>query len=82
MAQCYCNFRQQAFHKLLPFPMKGGFMRGSVDRIEDNIAVIVYDNGKTEDIVKTGGKIKVTTDSMKEEIIDLQNKVFRRCGKV
>ena len=69
-------------------------MRGSVDRIEDNIAVIVYDNGKTEDIVndgqykegdrivKTGGKIKVTTDSMKEEIIDLQNKVFRRCVKV
>lgn len=64
-------------------------MRGSVDRIEENIAVIVYDNGRTENIlndnniykegdriVKTSGKIKVISDSMKKEIIDLQNKIF------
>lgn len=64
-------------------------MRGSIDRIEENIAVIVWDSGKIEEtacdgfkegdrVVKARGIIKkVSNDKEKREMIDLQNRILR-----
>lgn len=67
-------------------------MKGSVDRIEDNnIAVIVLDNGKVISIddnlgLKEGDRIiysntkikKINDENKKKKMIELQNKIFGR----
>lgn len=64
-------------------------MRGSIDRVEENIAVIVWDNGGTQEIprggfkegdrvIKARGIIKKTDNQKeKEEIFSLQDEILR-----
>lgn len=68
------------------------YMKGSVDRIEDNnIAIIVLDNGKVISIddnlgLKEGDRIiysntkikKINDENKKKKMIELQNKIFGR----
>lgn len=65
-------------------------MRGSVDRIENGIAVLVWDNGKIENIknaflsegdrvIKKRGIIRKVDNSFeKKEMSDLQDKILRK----
>lgn len=69
-------------------------MRGSVDRLEGDIAVIVFDNGKIQDIKNTiglipGDRIKksrgiiklIDNKEDKEKMIKLQKNVFKKGGE-
>lgn len=70
--------------------MGGIYLRGSVDRTENDISIIVWDNGKVEDIkglflkegdrvAKVRGKIKLLDNKAeKEKMSALQDKIFKR----